>query len=106
MIGKDEKKLCDIAKQTGMPLPESIRDAPDLLPGLDLYYEAFQRLTTSRAFGMGAVGPIPYSAISGYCKDEGFVGEERSDIFYHVERLDAAYMEWQTAKLKESTPKS
>lgn len=55
---------------------------------------------------MGAVGPIPYSAISGYCKDEGFVGEERSDIFYHVERLDAAYMEWQTAKLKESTPKS
>ena len=85
-------------RRAGIPLPAHLANAPELLPGLDFYYEAFQRLTTSRLMGYASCGPIPYAAISGYCKDEGIEGEMREDLFYHVERLDAAYISFQTDK--------
>lgn len=81
-----------------MPLPARIQDAPDLREGLEFYSKAFNRLTTSRTMGHGAIGAIPYAAISGYCKDEGITGELREDLFYHVAHMDAAYIKWQTNK--------
>ncbi len=95
-MGKDERKLVEMARARKKPVPLRIQNAPDLLPGLDLYYEAFLRLTTSRAMGSGAIGPIPYSAISGYCKDEEIYGSLREDIFAHVEKMDHSYILWQT----------
>jgi hypothetical protein len=110
-MGKDERKLVEMARRQKKPVPMRIQNAPDLAPGLELYYDAFGRLTTSRQLGSGAIGPIPYAAISTYCKDEGIHGDLRADVFYHVEHLDRAYMMWQTdraayeAKVEESRRK-
>lgn len=109
-MGKDEKKLTEMARMQNRLPPARIQNAPDLLPGLEIYYDAFNRLTSSRALAKGLVGAIPYSAISGYCKDEGIEGETREDMIYHVERLDLAYISWQIdrsatlAKQQQETP--
>lgn len=84
-----------------MPVPERIKNAPDLIPGLEFYYEAFCRLTTSRMLGAGGLGPIPYAAIDNYCRAEEIYDPElREDLFYHVEKLDLEYIKWQTAKME------
>lgn len=83
-----------------MPPPSRILNAPELLPGLDFYMQAFNRLTASRQLGHGCIGAIPYPAISLYCKDEGIDGDLREELFYHVEHLDAAYIRWQNEKAK------
>ena len=99
-MGKDERTLLEMSKRQNMPLPERIKNAPDLLPGLELYYDAFKHLTTSRQIGQGCLGPIAYKAISDYCQAEGIEGDMREDMLYHIEHLDAAYMSWQTNKAK------
>lgn len=99
-MGKDEKVLMRIAQAQNLPMPARILNAPELLVGLELYSYGFQDLTTSRTLSQGAIGPIPYSAINDYCISEGIVGEQREDFFYHIERIDGAYMNWQTNKAK------
>jgi hypothetical protein len=83
-----------------MPLPERIKNAPELLHGLELYYNAFNSLTTSRVMGHGCIGGIPYAAISNFCREEGIEGELRDDLFYLVEHMDAEYIKWQTNRAK------
>lgn len=105
-MGKDEKKLVEIARRQNMPLPARIQNAPELEPGLAFYYDIFSKLTTSRLPVQGGIGAIPYAAISGYCRDEGIDDvDTREDVFYHVERLDVAYIQWQTAKMESNRGK-
>jgi hypothetical protein len=85
-----------------MPLPEAIQNAPEFLPGMDYYYEAFMRLSSSRDIGQAHIGAIPYEAISLFCRDEGLEGDDRVDMFYHVEHLDAVYIGWQMDKIKST----
>lgn len=89
-----------------MPLPTKIQNAPELLPGLELYAKAFSALTSSRAMGYGSIGAIPYAAIANYCREEGIDGEMREDLMYLVERMDAVYMRWQTEKAHSEQHKS
>jgi len=90
-----------MSRQFRQPAPPRITNAPELLPGLDVYMIAFQRLTATRALGQGCIGAIPYTAINEYCRSEGILDEElREDIFYHVEHLDLAYIQWQNEKAK------
>lgn len=76
-------------------------EAPDLLPGLDFFYYAFKRLSSSRTLGQGVVGAIPYEAKSQFCHDENIDGDEKIDFFYHIEGLDSVYIEWQAAKIEK-----
>lgn len=99
-MGKDEAWLLEQAKRQKVDAPRRIMEAPDLLPGLDFYYYAFKRLSPSRALGQGVVGAIPYEAKSQFCKDEDIEGDEKIDFFYHIESLDAAYIEWQADKIQ------
>lgn len=82
-------------------MPSRIQNAPELQDGLEIYQTAFNLLTSSRQLSQGCIGPIPYSAIANFCREEGITDELRDDIFYHVERLDKAYLEHSAAK-KES----
>ena len=75
------------------PLPEAIANAPQLLPGLDLYYDAFLALSSCRSLGM-AEGPIPWTAIRSFADEGGFEGEQRDDLFFHVRSLDRVYLDW------------
>lgn len=80
-----------------MPLPDRIASAPILLPGLEMYLTAFNRLSTCRQIGMG-VGPIPWTAIGVYADQEELDEEHRSDLYYFVERLDCEFLSWSAKK--------
>ncbi len=108
-IGKDEKVLLDIARRQNGPVSERIQNAPELLPGLQLYVDAFNVLTRSRQIGQGCIGPIPYEAVSQYCKDEEIVGDDREDFFYLIGEVDRFYVDWQVKFVKkklETPPKA
>lgn len=63
---------------------------------------AFMDLTSSRSLGYMSAGPIPWHAIHLYCEANEIVGEQREDVFYHVERLDKSYLDWLAKKQKKS----
>ena len=89
-----------------MPLPERIQNAPDLFLGLDLFYMAFMNLSSCRSQGgYGSEGPIGWLQINEYCFVHGIIGEQRDDLFYHVQRLDQAYLEYKTKKLESQLSK-
>lgn len=71
------------------------------MPGLNLFYIAFLDLTSCRALGYSQ-GPIPWLAIHHYCEAHDMDGEQREDVFYHVARLDKAYLDWSAKKVQSS----
>lgn len=48
-------------------------------------------------------GPIPWTAIDRYCEVYRIAGEQREDLFYHVQSLDRAYLEWSRERMKKQT---
>lgn len=67
--------------------------------GLELFYGAFMDLTGSRSLGFGE-GPIPWEKIAWYCDEHDIQDEQREDVFYHVQHLDSAYLDWKFKKNK------
>jgi hypothetical protein len=97
-----EKTILDQCLKEGLPLPARIANAPELLPGLELYYVGFLDLTTCRGQGYGTEGPISWSSINEYCIANEIEGEQREDFFYHIQQMDAEYLDFKTSKLKAS----
>lgn len=98
-MGKDERDIVEKCVRTRQPFPNAILNAPDLHPGLNLFYVAFLDLTSCRSLGY-AQGPIPWLAIHHYCDAHDITGEQREDVFYHVAHLDKAYLDWSSEKTK------
>jgi hypothetical protein len=86
------------------PYPDAIANAPELEPGLNLFYMAFLDLTSCRTLGY-AQGPIPWLAIHHYCEAHGIEGEQREDVFHHVSALDKAYLDRSAEKTSKSLSK-
>jgi len=78
------------------PLPGPIANAPEMPIGLGYYYLVFQELSSERTDG-----PIPGSAIRGYCRDEGLTDEEKDDLTYHVRNLDNALIAFRAKKAED-----
>jgi len=76
----------------GLPFPDKIANAPELLPGLELYYLAFMELTDSRQIGMG-LGAIPWKVVHDYCEAYGLSDEQTEEMHHHMKEMDAAYLE-------------
>lgn len=89
-MGEHEEKLIEQMVRDGAPLPDHIQNAPTLTNGLQLYYNAFQDLSSCRAIGM-SLGPIPWTALDQFCERYEIDGDQREDFFYHVSTLDEAY---------------
>lgn len=85
------------AIRDGFPLPDRIKNAPELLPGLEMYLTAFNRLSTCRQIGM-ACGPIPYTAIGVYADQQGFDEEHTDMLYFFMESLDLAFLNWSAKK--------
>ena len=100
--GPTEKTIIEQCIRERRPLPDAIANAPELKFGLELFYMAFMDLTSCRSIGYGA-GPIPWSAIQTWCAAYDIQGEQREDLFYHVERLDKSYLDWSVKKQKAVT---
>jgi hypothetical protein len=77
--------------QHGIPIPECILNQPDLTPGLELFFEAFWALTTTRAQGMGA-GCIPWTACQKYAEVCGFDEEQADDLWFFISSMDAIFL--------------
>ncbi len=78
--------------------PPKIAGAPELQPGLDLYYRAFWVLDSCRAPGFGASGRIPWTAIDRYSTRHELTGEQRVDMEHHVDKLDLTLLKFQSDK--------
>lgn len=81
----------------GKPLPEKIRNAPELDPSLRIYSRAFKQLSSCRQLGMG-IGPIPWTAVVEYAKIYQLSQEQTDALHFHVERMDGAYLDWVNKK--------
>ena len=66
------------------------KDAPPPLPDhLEEVYQAFSRLSSSRAISMGGVGPIPYEAVERYAERHGI--EDVDGFWYLIQSLDEVF---------------
>lgn len=92
----------------GQPPPDFIANAPELLPGLDLYFDAFWELTTCRSFiGMsGLPGPIPWSAIDAYAQRLGLEGEDLEHFTRLLRALDDELLDYTRSKEAGGKPGS
>ena len=90
-----------MALRAGQQLPDAIRGAPRLLPGMSPYFQAFIELTTCRQVsGMGPPGRIPWTAVDQYALRHGYVGDGFDDLCGVVMKVDEGYVEHLAAKAK------
>lgn len=87
------------AMRNRLPIPEKIANAPELLPGLELYFEGFKALTSCRNAAYMSEGPIPWTAMRDYCTEYGFDGEQREYFYHLIAVMDLVYLKHKTAKL-------
>ena len=73
------------------PIPDVIKNAPEIPLGLELFYNAFSELNSSRQFGFSE-GPIPWKAVHDYCCANEICGEQKDDLFFYVAELDDEYL--------------
>jgi hypothetical protein len=95
----------EIAKQcihSGMPLPDFIKNEPELMPGLGMFLQAFWDLSTCRQMGMG-LGPIPWLSIQEYCILLGGDEDFNREFHYHIRQIDNAYLNWVNESNKVKT---
>ena len=95
-MGHLEQNIAKRAFREGKDLPERIKNAPELQPGLELYINAFFDLDTERNHGQGLCA-IPISAIAGYASIFGFDCEQTEDLLYFIREMDDAHI----SRLKE-----
>lgn len=98
-MGKIEQNIAKQAVRHGQPIPNRILEAPELVPGLQLYLDAFYELDSERSYGFGA-GPIPYTIILSYATTYELDAEQTEDLIYFVRRMDAAHLERMAEKNK------
>jgi hypothetical protein len=92
-VGQDDQWIIAQCLQDGIPIPDRIKNQPELLPGLELYLNAFHDLSSCRQVGMG-VGFIPFTAVLEYARWHGFDKAHSEDLHYHISCLDSAYVSW------------
>lgn len=77
-----------------MEPPKWFFDKPELLPGQEFYINSFDRLSTTRSFGQGAVGRIPWTAVTQYAQAFELDWNEYLLFQEIILLLDTLYVEW------------
>lgn len=88
--GKFQKQWQKTYDEGGDP-PRQFFERPEIEPYQELYWYAFNDLTTERQSGMG-VGPIPVSKIEAYAKKLGLSPDEADRFEIILRRMDEAYV--------------
>jgi hypothetical protein len=91
-MGKVEAIVIKGAFQRRQEIPENIQNAPELLPGLQMYYDAFIALTSCRSLGYGVMGGIPWTAINDYAERYEIHGAQFDRLVFYVQALDNHYL--------------
>jgi hypothetical protein len=98
--GEVEQRIIKSCMAQRRQLPDRIQNAPELMMGLELYWDAFWDLSTCRVSGFGA-GPIPWLAMREYALTFGFDEEQMDDLFYFVRVMDNEYLNHYAKKEKK-----
>lgn len=80
-----------------MPIPDRIKNAPDLFLGNELYIDAFFHLNTSRNSTFD-IAPITWFNIQEYCQLRGLDEETTEDMHFLIPRMDTEYISWVRSK--------
>ena len=75
-----------------------IKNKPVLLPGLELYLQAFLDLNSERNHNFGLMR-IPWSSIKNYADHYNFNEEQTENLFYFINRMDNANLKELSKKL-------
>jgi hypothetical protein len=92
--GKDEDWIAEQCYRRRLPLPEFIENAPQLYEWLELYWEAYQDLSTTRQAGFGGAYPISWLSIAHYAEALGYDADQKDDLFYFVSIMDREFLHW------------
>lgn len=86
-----------------MPPPDVFQNAPELRPDLEVYWKAYDDLSTCRGYaGMSGVPlPIPWTAINEYAIRHRFAGEDFDDLVDIVRAVDDAFRHHAMEKARE-----
>ncbi len=96
-LGPTERTIARQAYRAGQPIPDRIRDAPRLIKGLELYFNAFFDLDSERSHNMG-ITPIRRRSMWEYATDYELDEEQREDLIYLVREMDNAHIKRLEAK--------
>jgi hypothetical protein len=80
-------------------------NAPVLGVGLEFIYGSFAKLTSCRPQGFG-VGPIPWTAVSQFCRDYHIEDEDREDFEELIAKMDEAYLKYYRDKAEVERKKT
>lgn len=78
-----------------------LKNAPQIEEGLDLHWDAFGVLTTTRQIGQGVLGPIPWTAIMEYCDRYEIEEEQAERMVAYIRAMDRVYLDHFHKKLKD-----
>lgn len=88
------------AQRTRQPLPDFLKDAPELYRGLEFTLSSFMLLNTCRNVTFSE-GPITYLDMCHYCGENDIYGTDRDDFIYLISSMDAAYLQWRRDNAKK-----
>lgn len=76
---------------------------PDLEPGAETYFEAWNALAHDRPLGQGFIGSIPFMAIDRYAERIGLNDPDEFALFARLVRaMDTEYVMIVNAKMRDS----
>ncbi len=81
-------------------MPDRIANAPETLPGLELYIRAFFDLDRDRPIGFSE-GYIPRRSIADWAKDYELDEDQTEALFYFIREMDSEVMRIKQAKAEK-----
>lgn len=86
--GSSEKTILNQARIGGQPIPDFIKNKPELYSGLEVYLQAYFDLDSERTHAYGPAG-IPTTSMLLYASAFNFDEEQTDDLVYFIRTMDA-----------------
>lgn len=102
--GGSDDRIIEQARKMGMPIPDKIKNRPQLISGLEFYWRAFTDLSADRDIGM-AEGHIPWTAMNQWALRYDIWGYEFERLVLILKKVDTAYMEKRHSQHKKTIGK-
>lgn len=101
MSGKDDD-LIRMAQQMGQPIPDKIKNKPQLNDDLYFYYQAFLDLDTTRTHNMSPT-PISWLAIIEYARFHQLPDEDTHELVQIIRAMDRVNLKHVEKAFKDKT---
>lgn len=85
--GSSEDTIIRQARMARQPIPDFIRNKPELDPGLDVYLQAYFDLDGERTHAFGPTA-IPVTSMLQYANAFKFDDDQLDDLIYFVRKMD------------------